>query len=230
MKKPPGLFDLWQSEKGLSAMLVFLCLAIFVGTPLLAAGAVGETLFDVLFGLLLVSGVVTIGRRRLLTIAATALTLAALVLRWASFARPDSAAGIWSDALSIVLLALLASLVLYRVLGEGEVTGYRIQGAIVVYLLMGLMWSAAYQLVHGLVPSAFNLGPGASSGRAVTSALVYYSFITLTSTGYGDITPLHPVARSLAISEALTGQLYLAILIARLVSLEITSRQKGSRS
>jgi len=207
-------------------MLVLLCLVLFVGTPLLAAGRLGETLFDVIFALVFVSGVAVVGRRRGLSIAVAAVIVATMALRAASFAKPDSPARLWSDGLSVVLLASFAGLVLSQVLREGPVTAYRIQGAIVVYLLLGFAWASAYELVHGVLGGGFLFPPSVPEGRGTTYGLVYFSFITLTTTGYGDVTPIHPVTRSLAIAEALTGQLYLAILIARLVSLRISSREK----
>ena len=205
-------------------MLVFLLLAMFVGAPLLASGTTGGFLFDTFFSLLLVSGVVTVARRPLLTVTVSVLTVATLILRWASFESPGSALRIGGEALSIVVLSILAALVLSQVFREGPITAYRIQGAVVVYLLMGLVWAAAYELVQHVSPGAFQFAQGAPSGA--TRGLVYFSFVTLTTVGYGDVTPLHPMARSLAIGEALTGQLYPAILITRLVSMQISSRRE----
>ena len=227
MKRPAYLSSLWRSEKGLSGMLVFLCLALFVGTPLMATGALGEFVFDVLFSLLLLSGVVTVARRPLLTVTVSALTVATLVSRWASFDSPGSVMRLWGFALSIPLLSILAALVLWQVFREGPITAYRVQGAVVVYLLIGLVWAAAYELVQGMLPGAFQFAQGVTSETRLTHGLVYFSFVTLTTLGYGDVTPLHPVARSLAMAEALMGQLYLAILIARLVSMQISSRRAG---
>jgi hypothetical protein len=217
---------LWSSEWGLSAMLVFLCLAMFVGAPLVATVKVGALVFDILFSLLLVSGIVTIGRRPLLTAAVAVLTVATLALRWVSFGSPGSVARIWSDGLTFVVLSILAALVLAQVFRQGPITAHRIQGAIVVYLLLGLIWAAAYEVIYYLFPGAFHMAQGDATLARPIQGLVYYSFITLTTVGYGDITPIHPVARSLAVAEALTGQLYLAILIARLVSMQISSRRK----
>ena len=208
-------------------MLMFLCLALFVGTPLRAAGTVGDFLFDALFSLLLVSGVITVAQRPLLTVTVSALTTVTLVLRWASFESPESALRFGGQALTIVVLSILAALVLWQVFREGPITAYRVQGAIVVYLLIGLVWAAAYELVHHVLPGAFQFAQGGPSEAGTTHGLVYFSFVTLTTVGYGDITPLHPVARSLAIAEALMGQLYPAILIARLVSMQISSRRAG---
>jgi len=205
-------------------MLGLLCLAIFVGAPLLAAGKISRFLFDIVFSLLVISGVVSIARKPALTAAVSIVAVATIVLRWASYQSPESSAPLWAIIFSILLLSILAALVLIRVLGDGPITSHRIQGAIVVYLLIGLAFTAAYELVARVDPAAFQgAGPIAAGGQQ-THGLLYYSFITLTTVGYGDITPKHPAARSLAIAEALAGQLYLAILIARLVSMRIVSR------
>jgi ion channel len=227
MKPSARLQHLWRSEKGLSAMLVFLILTILVGAPLVATGAVGGFVFDVLFSLLLVTGVITVAQRPLLTVTVSVLTVASLALRWASSGSPESTMRLWAYGLSIPLLSILAALVLWQVFREGPITTYRIQGAIVVYLLIGFVWTAAYELVIGVLPGAFHFAQGGPGEARSVSGLVYYSFVTLTTLGYGDITPIHPTARSLAIAEALMGQLYPAILIARLVSMRISSRRDG---
>jgi hypothetical protein len=94
---------------------------------------------------------------------------------------------------------------------------------VAVYLLLGLMWASAYALLYQLHPDAF---AGALGAALIPQTWIYYSFVTLTTVGYGDITPVHPVARSLAIAEALTGQLYLAITLAHLVALRVGMHEK----
>jgi len=207
-------------------MLVFLCLALFVGAPLAATWKRGAILFEILFSLLLVSGVVTLARKPILTLTISLLTFATLVLRWGTEASASPVLRSWGEVLAILLLAIFTSLVLVQVFREGPITAYRIQGAIVVYLLMGVMWSVAYQLVLRLVPGAFAFAQGPREAAPADYRLVYYSFITLTTIGYGDITPVHPAARSLAVAEGLVGQLYPAILIARLVSMELETRRR----
>jgi len=227
VKRPPPLREVWTSDKGLSAMLVFLGLVLLVGAPLADESTDGDLVFGVLFSLLLLSGVVTVARRKFLTVAVSALTIVTLALRWASFRSPESPLRIWSHAFSIVLLSILTTLVLVQVFREGPVTAYRIQGAVVVYLLVGFTWAVAFEVVHIALPDAFQFAHGNPGTAGVRHGLLYYSFVTLTTVGYGDITPVHPMARSLAIAEALIGQLYPAILIARLVSLQITTKKDG---
>jgi hypothetical protein len=115
-----------------------------------------------------------------------------------------------------------------QVFGEGRVTGHRIRGAIVVYLLLGALWAFLYQVVALTIPQAFRLPEGFDGGDpdALRRIMTYYSFITLTTIGYGDITPVHPVARTLAMLEGLVGQLYPAITLARLVSLAVIHQQE----
>jgi hypothetical protein len=208
-------------------MLVFLGLAIFVGTPASAMSGRSTFVFDLLFSLLLVSGIVMIARKPILTAAISVLTFAAIALRWGSEASASLVLWSWGQALSILLLAAFTALVLVQVFREGPITGYRIQGAIAVYLLMGLIWAGAYEMVLRLAPGAFSFAQGPQTRDVADYRLVYYSFITLTTIGYGDITPVHPLARSLAMAEGLVGQLYPAILIARLVSLRVETRKKA---
>jgi hypothetical protein len=165
----------WRSEMGLSGMLVFLVLALFVGAPLVAIGKVGVVLFDAFFTLLLLAGLLTVSRRRGLTIVATLFVLATLVVRWSGDASPM----FWAAALSIASLSVLAAAVMSEVFGEGPVTSYRIQGAIVVYLLIGLIWTEAYELIYLLRPDAFRFS-GSAPGNT-THGLAYFSFVTATS-------------------------------------------------
>ena len=113
----------------------------------------------------------------------------------------------------------MAGIILSHVLRAERVSREKIFGALSVYLLLGVIWSLLFIMVDFLVPGSFRYG----QDRALTGAeMVYYSFVTLTTLGYGDIVPVSPSARSLATLEALTGQLYLTVLVARLVGLHIT--------
>jgi voltage-gated potassium channel Kch len=115
----------------------------------------------------------------------------------------------------------LAGLVFLEVLKKGPITLHRVQGAVAVYLLFGLIWAFAYDLVILHAPQAFHADELTIQHAPLTPTLIYFSFTTLTTVGYGDITPIHPIARSLAMLEAFVGQLFPAILIARLVAMEL---------
>jgi hypothetical protein len=132
------------------------------------------------------------------------------------------------DALSSVLTAisafLLGVLFLGRVMRDGRINVHRIMGAVGAFLLIGVLFSQGYRLIALFFDGAFAIGGAPAASADFVARVNYFSFVTLTSLGYGDITPLHPFARSLVTLEALTGQLFLAILVARLVAMEIEWR------
>jgi hypothetical protein len=124
-----------------------------------------------------------------------------------------------APTVSLLLVTLLGAAVLGPVLSPGPITLRRIEGAVAVYLLLAMLWGMGYHLLVGFVPDAFSV----SSPSAY--ALMYFSLVTLSTAGYGDIAPVHPLARSLAAAEALAGPLYLTILVARLVSQALAPRR-----
>jgi hypothetical protein len=125
-------------------------------------------------------------------------------------------------------LSALVYVVFLQVSREGPVTAHRIRGAIALYLLIAMLFAFLYSLAEELAPGAFNM-PGGWSQAASSSgeAFYYFSIVTLTTVGFGDITAVHPLVRSLVMLEALIGQLFPAILLARLVTLELETRRSG---
>jgi hypothetical protein len=131
----------------------------------------------------------------------------------------------------LLMLACTAgflAIVLWHVFREGPVTVHRIQGAVAGYLLISVIFAIAYSLIDILQPGSFQMPDALSRyGEPPGRLFYYFSVVTLTTTGFGDITAVNPFARSLVMMEALIGQLYTAILIARLVSLHVeTKREK----
>lgn len=149
------------------------------------------------------------------------------MVRWAKIFVPSAGLATLDMLLSLVFLGMLAVIVLFQVFREGPITIQRISGAVVVYLLLGLMWALAYQLIELQQPGSLNFADAPAIGDTLSARLVYFSFVTLslTTLGYGDITAVSPVARTLAMLEAVIGQLFPAILIARLVSMELYYRR-----
>ena len=123
------------------------------------------------------------------------------------------------QATAWLLIALVIIWTVARAVFEpGRITYHRVIGAILLYLTIGLVFVALYTLVGAYSPNAFS-GLTVAARVSLPSDLVYFSFTTLTTVGYGDIVPVDPVARSLSNIEAIVGQLYPATLLARLVSL-----------
>ena len=218
----PAPSRLWTDDRGLSIFLAAL-VAIIVVPALGPVGLPGRFLSDALVSLMLVSGAAAVADRPRAMLIVSVITVPALLVRWTSWLFPTADLAVWREISTLATLVVLCCVVLALVLRRGPITTRRIQGAIAVYLLLGFIWAEAYELVALWHPGAFT---GAVDGSG-SLPWTYYSFVTLTTMGYGDIMPVHPLARAVAVLEALTGQLYLAIMLARLVSLELQSRRDG---
>lgn len=171
---------------------------------------------DVSMTLILLSAAAAVAERRALPVAAAILCLIAIVVRWSEWFVPAGLSPVVREFSALTALVMLTGIVGARVFGGGTVTADRIMAAVALYLLIGFDWAVAYELVALHTPVAF---AGTIVSTHGPERWVYFSFVTLTTVGYGDITPVARAARSLAVLEALTGQLYPAVILARLVSL-----------
>ena len=124
-------------------------------------------------------------------------------------------------AISVTLGAVVAQ----AVFRGGRVTYHRIVGAILLYLLIALAFGTLFIFVGLMIPDAFK-GITFEENSGLASSVFYLSLVTLTSTGYGDLVPVHPIARSLCNIESIIGQLYPATLLARLVTLELSQNAR----
>ena len=217
----------WSTESGLTGLLIFI-LGYLIVLNSLSEFTFGRFLARLFFSLIIIAGVLATFRQRWLGLFFIFLAAASLGLNWVEELRPTVVLATLNAGLSLIYLGFLFALVVIQVFREGPVTGHRIRGAIVIYLLLGGIWAMLYQVVALTIPHAFRLPEGIAAGDAdaLQRLLTYFSYITLTTTGYGDITPIHPVARTLTMLEALVGQLYPAITLASLVSLAVM-HQKG---
>jgi hypothetical protein len=214
----------WAEDAGLTGMLFGVLLTLFVAPSIGFHGVFGPFLLGVFYSLLLVSGFATVTKNRLATRMMLAVGAASIVAHWWQIVRPSRTISFIDSIIGIVIFGMLAVVVLIRVFRPGSITIHRIVGSVVAYLLIGLLWIQAYRVVQLLNPGAFQGLPEGYDRFDAQGPLGYFSFVTLTTLGYGDILPVSPTARSLAVMEALIGQLFPAILIARLVSMEITDR------
>jgi hypothetical protein len=218
--------EFWTTDRGLSVFLAVLLVYMFLLPVVLPRTLFGGYLADGFFLLLLISGVAAASRPRWQTAAMLLTVFAAGVLSLANRLTPSTTLTVWSDVGSLAVLVLFSFIVIVQVFRGGRVTANRIKGAVAAYLLFGLTWANAYHLMASLYPGAF--AGVVPQGTTFSAAWIYFSFVTLTTVGYGDITPVALPARSLTILEALTGQLYPSILIARLVSLELLHRNEDT--
>ncbi len=221
---------LWTTDIVLTTLLVSLLVYIFFLYPL---GYVGSfrPVPAAFFSFILITGAITASKNRIFRTLVFSWGILAFILTWARFLFPQQQNLTFvTNCLGMFFLLLLTSLILGQIFREGPTTSHRIMGAVAVYLLIGMIWCGAYYLVALWIPGAFNIqGPIApGDGESLQSQLFYFSFVTLTSIGYGDIAAVHPTVRMLVILEGVVGQLYPAILIARLVSLHVHWKEKNN--
>ena len=222
--------------------LLIAIVAAFGVRPLIGNGATAAALFSVALLVLLLVALYAIQVDELMGERATLLAQRQRrsVVGWvlAAFAVFERLAAMVSPTHQLLVVGTLSWLLfiiyvtwseLRSVLKQKDVTGESIAMSISVYLLMGLAWGLLYILLFQLQPNAFNLSgsPTPAPGRAedvqpLFPIFVYFSLTTLSTIGYGDIIPVSLQARYAAVAEGITGQFYLAILVARLVGLQMS--------
>lgn len=202
----------------MTTLLVILVLSIFVAPVLLPPNTVaGQIVEDILISLILLSGALAVIDRRAGFLPLAVVAVVVIVVRWSAWVLPVTMHETWRAEGLLFAFALLAGVFSMKVFGQGATVWDRICGAIVLYMLVGVIWAVAYEIVNLYMPHAY-AGMG-QDNEANRWSWIYFSFTTLTTVGYGDITPVSRLARSLSNLEALIGQLYPAIVIARMVSL-----------
>ena len=203
-----------------TVQLLISLVVLLVSAPFVEELEGGHIILSFLFSLVLLAAVVAVANRKRTLIIALALAIPAITARWINQLRPDLVHAVVFLVLALVLLAYVIGHLLHFILRAPVVTMEVLCASIAVYLMLGLMWTVAYWLVDQVTPGgafSFNTERGAHSMNGFPG--FYFSFITLSTVGYGDITPVSQAARWLAAMEAMTGLLYVAVLIARLVSL-----------
>jgi len=221
----------WTEERSLTFMLILLVINFFVLTPATFIGHAFIYISILLLSLALLAGLLTLTRRRAVRWLGTVLVAGGFLFKTAALFWDASWLSICDSLFTFLALFALVSVVFLQVSRSGPVSAHRIRGAIALYLLIAMLFAFLYGLIEKLAPGAFTM-PGGRSGAEVahTDTFYYFSIVTLTTVGFGDISPVHPFVRSLVMLEALIGQLYPAVLLARLVSLEIETRRSDNGS
>jgi voltage-gated potassium channel len=213
-----------------SMVQLLIALAVLlISAPFIEELEAGHLILTLLFSLVLLAAVFTVADRKSTLAIALVLAVPAITARWISQFRPDLVHPAVFLVCALMLLAFVIGHLLHFILHAPVVTAEVLCASIAAYLMLGLMWTVAYWLVDQLTPGgafSFNTSRGAQSMNGFTG--FYFSFITLSTVGYGDITPVSRFARWLAAMEAMTGLLYVAVLIARLVSVYSSTKLDDS--
>ena len=202
----------------LATLVVMLCASPFSG------GAASLTVVPLLAAMVLLALVVAASRHPRVLRLGVSMVVPILVLIGARIVFPEiGSLALLTRSLMTAVFLLATVLTLWDVLAKGQVDAEKLTGALCVYLLIALLFSYGYWLCDRMLPGAF--APHSAGGEDLGRWL-YFSLVTLTTLGYGDVQPVHPAARTMASMEAVMGQLYLAVLVARLVGLHISQSSR----
>ena len=184
---------------------------------------------ELFFSILLIAGIYIVSTNKQLLTVAVLLAMLTFTVIWFNIFMQNQNLLIFGLILQIIFFAVTTITIITHVLEYRKVTADKIYGAICGYLLIGFIWGLGYTLLETLMPNSFNFTNGLSHALSYPSShpihfyqFFYFSYITLTTLGYGDVTPITNITRAFSSLEAITGQLYLAVLIARLVGLHIS--------
>jgi hypothetical protein len=208
----------------MSFFLAVLVVVIFVVVPLAGLGLVERFLVDIGFTVMLISGALATNRNLLLTWLIIILTIAGLVVHWAGVYDSSLHHPVLDAILIMLLFGCFVVVMMLQIFRAGRITLHRVLGAVAAYLSIGIGWGYAYYAVSLCNPDAVQFVKSPDLHEIPVARYVYFSFVTLTTVGYGDAVPMDPVTRSLAVAEALTGQLYPAVLIAGVLGVALQSR------
>jgi hypothetical protein len=216
-----------SSTKAPNYGALLLVLSMLIVLAPIATGTGSLYTVEALFNLVLVAGAFSAawqGGQRWPFVALTVLTL---VLRWSALLRGGFGLELGSAVATVLWIGAAVVIVGKELFRQDEVTTNMILGAIVAYLLAAVGFAYLYEILELFQPGSFAGVPEAASPQELGDALLYFSLVSLTTVGYGDIVPASSVARPLAVFEGAFGTLYLAVMIARLVGLHIAAGMRG---
>lgn len=205
------------------AQFLVALICLFISFPFYENMHNGMLIASGLMTIVLASAVLAVGGRRRTYLWGILLVLPAIAAQWVHHIVPDL-----PQAYSIVPGTIFVGYIVYHlfafILRAKSVTSEVLCAGVANYLLMGLLWSFIYRLLASVNPEAFSFSAASTpDSHMMGFNCIYFSFVTLSTIGYGDVVPVSPVARMLSITEATTGMFYMAIFIARLVALHTIS-------
>jgi len=219
--------SLFKSYRFLTLLISLLVFIIIY--PVMRDSGVGIKLISFFLTAVLIAGVYAVAVRKQQLIVGTLLACCALAASWTNHFVAGPIAFTLNYSFNLIFVGYVLVIIFIYVIKSKKITANTIIASLCVYLLLCLFWTFIYVLIELVSPGAFSLLGGeqglVGSSSEIAShkfpALFYYSIVTITTLGYGDITPMTNLARSISALEAVFGQIYLTVLVARLVGLHI---------
>jgi voltage-gated potassium channel len=216
-------------------VLLAILLVLLAGPPILIGIGLGAVWFDGLLSLLMLAAIVSLCFEPQQRLFALLLGIPSILFSLGGHLLPDKVAA-WplfvGHLCEVLFLFGSAVLIVKSLFGSRAISFDSILGAICGYLFLGLGWAVIYSMIEYLRPGSFeidqSLAPLGAAARPLSDVLTYYSFVTLTTVGYGDVVPASPATRTCAWIEAISGQFYLAVIVAGLVSI-LVSRNRNAQ-
>ena len=197
--------------------LLVALVALYLVSPLVAETGASRLTIGFLFTLVMVAAAISSGESRWRRLVAIWLAVPAIVIGWGAVYADSAGFRLTSDLAYVALLGFTLFNLLDRIV-RVEISDFdTICGGIACYLLIGAAWALTYRVLEFVGPGSFSIG--AEDGQPLWADYLYFSLTTMTTLGYGDIAPLKPFARIWSTLEAVTGTLYIALLVARLVGI-----------
>jgi hypothetical protein len=208
-----------EPDRDRYSLLLLLSLLLFIVlSPFLEQYRAGELILLILMYVTVVTATLELTEKRSLRVPASILAGSSMIALLGAHFHPVHWLVVASWTLLVIFFAM-ASIGLFRYLGmPGPVTNGRIYGSVSLYFILAIFWFAIYHLIEALYPGSFSWSSPQDSATTLHGTLLYFSMVTLTTLGYGDVLPVNPIARMFATLEAAVGILYIAITVARLVS------------
>jgi hypothetical protein len=206
-------------------------IALFALTPLVEDLPGGDFIEVCIMTVVLVSAMLAIGGHRRTLLIAGALLVPAVAGKWLNHLHPHLVPPHYFLGFGLAFMAFVVMHLLRFILRAAHVNAEVLCAGISVYLIIGLIWTLTYVLVGKIAPDSFAFSGAADAKSGMTGFnAFYFSFVTLSTVGFGDVTPVSKIARTLATMEAITGTFYITVLIARLVAMYAPARGEATNN
>jgi hypothetical protein len=217
----------WTEERGLTSMFILLCISNFIVIPFFSKDNAFIYLFIRFIWLfLLFTGITSLSESRSQMKKFSIIPVLLIVVSLLRFLFDNVIFDYVEFLIMLSTFALLIGMVLVKVFEHGSITIHRVIGSILAYMLIGNVWAQMFQFIFIHIPGSLQVPDLYTLNGVPNSVFLYFSYTTLTTTGYGEIIPVHSITRTLVIIEQLIGVLYPVVLIGRLVSLVTDNPKK----